>query len=53
MAEQPKRPCPHVGRIVAHLLEVGSRYAHILGVTANPHGPWTAQRRHLAGSDRA
>jgi hypothetical protein len=25
------------------LIEVGSRYVHILGVTANPDGPWTAQ----------
>ena len=26
----------------AELLEVGSRYLHILGVTANPDGPWTS-----------
>ena len=26
------------------VIEVGSRYVHILGVTANPDGPWTAQR---------
>jgi hypothetical protein len=26
------------------VIEVGSRYVHILGVTANRDGPWTAQR---------
>jgi putative transposase len=26
------------------VIEAGSRYAHILGVTANPDGPWTAQQ---------
>jgi putative transposase len=26
------------------VIEVGSRYAHILGVTANPDGPWTVQQ---------
>jgi hypothetical protein len=30
------------------VLEVGSRYVHILGVTANPDGPWTVRQiRHL------
>jgi putative transposase len=30
------------------VLEVGSRYVHIPGVTANPDGPWTtAQIRNL------
>src|SRR5579872_5616297 len=26
------------------VLEVGSRYVHILGITANPDGLWTAQQ---------
>ncbi|HEX7267135.1 MAG TPA: integrase core domain-containing protein [Streptosporangiaceae bacterium] len=37
-------------------MEVGSRYTHVLGVTANPDGPWTVQqiRNLLMGlGDRA
>ena len=26
------------------VMEVGSRYVHILGITANPDGAWTVQR---------
>jgi putative transposase len=29
---------------VAVLIEVGSRYVYIPGVTANPGGPWTTQQ---------
>jgi transposase InsO family protein len=26
------------------VMEVGSRYVHVLGITANPDGPWTVQQ---------
>jgi transposase InsO family protein len=29
---------------VFFVLEVGSRYVHILGITSNPDGPWTTQQ---------
>jgi putative transposase len=29
---------------VFFVLEVGSRYVHILGITPNPDGPWTTQQ---------
>jgi transposase InsO family protein len=38
------------------VIEIGSRYVHILGITANPDGPWTVQqiRNLLVGlGDRA
>jgi putative transposase len=37
------------------VIEIGSRYVHILGITANPDGPWTVQqiRNVLVVGDRA
>jgi putative transposase len=29
---------------VFFVLELEARYVHVLGVTANPNGPWTAQQ---------
>jgi transposase InsO family protein len=49
-AVTPRRPC------CLFVTGAGSGYAHILGVTANPDGPWTAQqiRNLLTGlGDRA
>jgi hypothetical protein len=31
-------------RYCLFIMEVGSRYVHILGISANPDGPWTVQQ---------
>jgi hypothetical protein len=36
---------------VFFVLEVGSRYVHILGITPNPDGPWTTQQVSAATQD--
>ena len=33
------------------VIELGSRYVHILGVSANPDGPWATQQIRRTGAD--
>jgi len=34
------------------VIEAGSRYLHIPGVTTNPDGPWTTQPHRVAAASR-
>nr|WP_273942058.1 hypothetical protein [Kutzneria chonburiensis] len=41
--ERVVHPLPHGRSAGEFVLEVGSRYVHLLGTTTNPDGAWTAQ----------